>query len=98
MILELTTQRYKDCSSQGISGGRGKGFPGILGLGLFLEGKFRDLGTEPFPGRWESEIKIFNREVGNALLCTMGTLEIVIISGNFFWESGIGHPLSVTTT
>ena len=68
-----------------------QGVPGIQG-----KKNYRILGTEPFFGRkWESEICIFNRKVGNACFCTMGTLEIATIPEKFFWGYGIGHFLSL---
>ena len=49
----------------------------------FYQKNFQYFKTEPFPGsKWISEINNFNRDVGNVLLCTMGTLGIAILSGS----------------
>ena len=74
----------------------GKGVPGIQGipgLDIFPGKNFRDFGNRALSQKErESGIIIFNREVGNALFCSMGTLGISEI---FSGDPGLGTHLSL---
>ena len=73
------------CDPHSDRGGKGvPGMPGFPGLDIFPGKNFRDFGNRAL-SRKETGIRDyhFNREVGNALFCTMGTLGIAeFFSGN----------------